>query len=69
MFRWENFGGPNGIPIVILFPQRPRGLGFLGRQAGKKQGMQPRPLPHTSVGEWMKMFERMKAFHQASQMH
>lgn len=69
MFRCENFGGQMGYQLLFSSPQRPRGLGFLGRQAGKEQGMQPRPLPHTSVGEWMKMCERMKAFHQASQMH
>ena len=69
MSLYENIGGPNVIPIITAFPQRLRWLGFLGRQAGKEQGMQPSPLPYTSVGERMKICERVKAFHQATQMH
>lgn len=49
------------IPIVTPFPQRPRGLGFLGRQAGKEEGMEPSPLSHTSMGEQMKICERMRS--------
>lgn len=50
MSLYENIEGPNVISIVTPFPQRPRGLGFLGGQAGKEQGKQPSPLsaPHLS---------------------
>lgn len=68
MSRCENIGAKWDNNCYSLL-QRPRGLGFLGRQAGKEQGIQPRPSPHTSVGERMKMCVRMKAFDKASQKH